>query len=174
VETMAPIALRLCIAVLGLLVRTTGAWGPVAGSHMGASSMVATRRSAPVMMPPMPAPATKTRQKVVTKPKTADPVQGKPSQKTNIAKPKRQTSSAYVPMWKVLLLGDEEYEEDPVVGVIVEVLPEIPMDEARRKFAEAQAKGDSLLTVVNQEHAEAYVSQFHRSTPMVFADAQPE
>jgi len=31
-----------------------------------------------------------------------------------------------------------------------------------------------VLTIVNQEHAEAYVSQFHRAVPMVFADAQPE
>jgi hypothetical protein len=38
----------------------------------------------------------------------------------------------------------------------------------------AQATGDSVLTIVNQEHAEAYVSQFHRAMPMVFADAQPE
>lgn len=93
----------------------------------------------------MPAPATKTKRKVVTKPKVASPGPAKPAQKTNIAKPKRQTSSAYIPMWKVLLLGDEEYEEDPVVGVIVEVLPEIPMDEARQKFHEAQVSKETAM-----------------------------
>jgi hypothetical protein len=41
-------------------------------------------------------------------------------------------------MWKVLLLGDDEYEEDPVCGVIVEVLPDLPIDEVRQKYKEAQ------------------------------------
>lgn len=50
----------------------------------------------------------------------------------------------------------------------------IPPRRLRAPYFFAQATGDSILTIVNQEHAEAYVSQFHRSTPMVYADAQPE
>lgn len=132
------------------------------------------RAEAIAMSSPAPAPATKTRTRQITKPSVGQPAKPAQQQKAQTAQPKLQQQDAHIPMWKVLLLGDEEYEEDPVVGVIVEILPELGADQARQKFHQAQSTGDSVLTVVNQEHAEAFVSQFHRSLPMVFADAQPE
>mmetsp|Transcript_874 Transcript_874/g.2473 ORF Transcript_874/g.2473 Transcript_874/m.2473 type:complete len:169 (-) Transcript_874:89-595(-) len=166
----------LRLAWLALAVATCDAYVVTRVGHsIARASNVHTSTRDILMMPtPAPAPATKTKTRTVTKPKTGGPSKPAQQQKVHVAKPKRATESAYVPMWKVLLLGDEDYEEDPVVGVIREVLPDIPMDEIREKYHQAQATGDSLLTVVNQEHAEAFVSQFHRATPMVFADAQPE
>merc|ERR1719502_920670 len=42
---------------------------------------------------------------------------GAPSQA--IARPQRKQHTEDMPLWKVILLGDEEYEEDPVCKVIL-------------------------------------------------------
>jgi len=93
------------------------------------------------MMPaPAPAPATKTKTRTVTRPGAASPAKPQAAQKAKVAKPELVTQDAHVPMWKVLLLGDDEYEEDPVCGVIVGVIPDMAMDEVREKYRQAMVR----------------------------------
>ena len=78
-------------------------------------------------------------------------------------------------MWKVILLGDEEYEEDPVCEVLKAVIPEIDnLRQAAEKYQEAQATGKALLLVVPKEQAEHYVEQLVRADPMVYGSIEEE
>ena len=132
-------------------------------------------RCAPVKAQLAPAP-TKTRQKTYTN----DGGGGKggggaPS--AAIAKPKRKAHTEEVPLYKVILLGDNEYEEGPVCSVLHSVIPEIEnLRQATEKYDEAQNTGKALLIVVNKELGEAYVEQLARFDPemIVYADLEEE
>lgn len=65
-------------------------------------------------------------------------------------------------MYKVILLGDEEYEEGHVVTQLQKIC-QIDKNEASRVFAEAQATGSSIVCVVPEEHAEFYAQQLKRA-----------
>ena len=92
-----------------------------------------------------------------------------------IAKPKRKAHTEEVPLWKVILLGDEEYIEDEVCPVLVAIIPDIENDrQAKEKYDEAESTGKSMLIVVPKEHAEAYVEQLIRAEPMVYAEIEEE
>lgn len=92
-----------------------------------------------------------------------------------LAPPLRAQQTEDVPMWKVILLGDSDYEEDPVCEVLKGVIPEIGNDrEAKMKYDECQATGKALLIIVPKEHAEGYVEQLARADPEMIVYAQIE
>ena len=70
-------------------------------------------RSAPITAQMAPAPL-KTRQKVTHKTDGGGGGKGGGAPSAAVAKPKRKTHVEDIPMYKVILLGDAEYEEDPV------------------------------------------------------------
>lgn len=65
-------------------------------------------------------------------------------------------------MYKVILLGDKEYEEGHVVTQLQKIT-QISKNEALRVFGEAQATGASVICVVPEEHAEFYAQQLKRA-----------
>ena len=80
-----------------------------------------------------------------------------------------------MPMWNVILLGDEEYDEGYVCQTMLQVLSGgIEKEKAKSCFQEAQQHGSSIAIVVQQEHAEHYVQQFGRCDPIVFSTCEPE
>jgi len=92
-----------------------------------------------------------------------------------IAKPKRKAHVEDVPMWKVILLSDEEYEQDPVCSVLVSVIPGIENDrQAGERYQEAMSTGRSLLVVQPKEQAEFYVEQLARCDPEMIVFSQIE
>ena len=85
-----------------------------------------------------------------------------------IAKPKRKTHIEDVPMWKVILLSDNEYEPDAVCSVLISVVPEISNDrQAKERYDEAMMTGRSLLVTQPKEQAEVYVEQLARCDPQM-------
>eukprot|EP00184_Porphyridium_aerugineum_P003660 CAMPEP_0184695366 /NCGR_PEP_ID=MMETSP0313-20130426/3020_1 /TAXON_ID=2792 /ORGANISM="Porphyridium aerugineum, Strain SAG 1380-2" /LENGTH=164 /DNA_ID=CAMNT_0027153803 /DNA_START=200 /DNA_END=694 /DNA_ORIENTATION=+ len=77
------------------------------------------------------------------------------------AKPRRKTESEEIPLFKVILLGDEEYDEVHVVTQLVKIV-QLQKDEAVRVYGVAQATGSEVICVVNEEQAEFYVQQLKR------------
>lgn len=134
--------------------------------HVGvpARAPAAVSRAAVSMAGAAPAkPKTVTRQKTAG-PKGGGGKGGGPA--LEIAKPKRKSQTEDVPMWKVLLLGDEDYECDPVCDVLRGVMPEINNErEAKALYDECMAGGKALLMVCPKEHAEGYVEQLARADP---------
>ncbi len=115
--------------------------------------------------------------KTKTVTRTAPPQVGKPAQKQKVqnAKPAMKKESAPTPMWKVIMLGDEEYEVDPVCDVLKTVIPDIEnFQQAKEKYDECESTGKAMLLVVPKEHAEAYVEQLIRAEPMVYAEIEEE
>ena len=79
------------------------------------------------------------------------------------------------PMCKVIMLGDDEYEVDPVCEVLQTVIPDIEnFKQAKEKYDECDSTGKAMLLVVPKEHAEAYVEQLIRAEPMVYAEIEEE
>lgn len=54
------------------------------------------------------------------------------------------------PMWKVILLGDEEYSEGHVVETLTRVIDDMEVVKAEKCFREAQLYGTAIATVVPQ------------------------
>lgn len=77
------------------------------------------------------------------------------------ARPRRKTQEDEIPMFKVILLGDEEYVEAHVVTQLQKTV-QIDKSEATRIFREAQSTGSSIVCVVCEEHAEFYAQQLRR------------
>ena len=94
------------IFFLGLLLAATDAL------TVGSAARPGVVRCATITAQMAPAP-TKTRQKVKTNgPGGGGSGGGAPT--AAVAKPKLKRVTEDVPLWKVLLLGDNDYEEDPV------------------------------------------------------------
>lgn len=77
------------------------------------------------------------------------------------ARPRRKTQADEIPMYKVILLGDEDYAEAHVVTQLQKTV-QISKKEATRCFMEAQQTGSSVVCVVCEEHAEFYAQQLKR------------
>jgi ATP-dependent Clp protease adaptor protein ClpS len=88
-----------------------------------------------------------------------EPEAGKGSAK---ARPKRKTQADEIPMYKVILLSDDEYEEGHVVTQLQKIC-QLSKNEASRVFIEAQSTGSSVVCVVPEEHAEFYAQQLKRA-----------
>lgn len=77
------------------------------------------------------------------------------------ARPRRKTQADEIPMYKVILLGDEEYDEVHVVTQLQKTI-QLEKNDAQRVFYEAQQTGSSVACVVCEEHAEFYAQQLRR------------
>jgi ATP-dependent Clp protease adapter protein ClpS len=95
----------------------------------------------------------------VTNAPEREPEAGKGAAK---ARPKRKTQSDEVPMYKVILLGDAEYEEGHVTTQLQKIC-QVDKGKAAKVFSEAQATGSSVVCVVPEEHAEFYAQQLKRA-----------
>lgn len=85
------------------------------------------------------------------------------------ARPRRKTQEDEIPMFKVILLGDEEYVEAHVVTQLQKTV-QIDKSEATRIFREAQSTGSSIVCVVCEEHAEFYAQQLRRQDIFVVVE----
>ena len=94
----------------------------------------------------------------ISTPAAPEPEAGKGSAK---ARPRRKTQADEVPMYKVILLGDEEYDEAHVVTQLQKTVG-LERGQAIKCFHEAQQTGSSVACVVCEEHAEFYALQLRR------------
>lgn len=91
-------------------------------------------------------------------PSAPEPMADKGSAK---ARPRRKTQADEVPMYKVILLGDEEYDEAHVVTQLQKTIG-LERGDAQKCFHEAQTTGSAIACVVCEEHAEFYADQLRR------------
>jgi ATP-dependent Clp protease adapter protein ClpS len=110
------------------------------------------------------------KQLTISAPKPAEPE----TKQKNKTKRKEQTEVESAPMFRVFLLGDEEYPRDHVLLSLQEILPDCDNTNASKIFEEAQKTGQGLCGVYPEEHAELYVEQFQRAEPMIYSEMQEE
>eukprot|EP00586_Coscinodiscus_wailesii_P020106 CAMPEP_0172495552 /NCGR_PEP_ID=MMETSP1066-20121228/71468_1 /TAXON_ID=671091 /ORGANISM="Coscinodiscus wailesii, Strain CCMP2513" /LENGTH=178 /DNA_ID=CAMNT_0013267297 /DNA_START=149 /DNA_END=685 /DNA_ORIENTATION=- len=78
------------------------------------------------------------------------------------------------PMYKVMLLGDEEYDQAHTIQRMCEILEDMDESKAAIVFTGAQQSGKAMCGKYPLEHAELYVEQLLRSDPMIFCDLEEE
>ena len=90
--------------------------------------------------------------------------------------PKLQRKNEDVPMWKLILLGDGDYQQDPVVSVLTQVCKEtVPNERAAVAiYEECMKTGRSLVGLHPKEIAEMYVEQLARADPEMIVYSEIE
>jgi ATP-dependent Clp protease adapter protein ClpS len=93
-----------------------------------------------------------------------------------VAKPKvrKEQDIEDAPLYKVMLLGDEEYDVGHIVTRLCEVMEDMDENLAATVFKSAQVAGKAMCGKYPLEHAELYVEQLLRSDPMIFAELEEE
>ncbi|GMI17711.1 hypothetical protein TrLO_g1102 [Triparma laevis f. longispina] len=114
------------------------------------------------------------KQKTVIKKAAASP--GQPAQKAKVAQPQTrgEVETEDAPRYKVLLIGDEEYDEEHVIERMVDVVDDVDKKQSIEIFYAAQKAGKGLVGVYPLEMSEHYVEQFLRSEPMIFTELEKE
>ena len=84
------------------------------------------------------------------------------------------SSKGKFPMWKVMIIKNEEYDKKQVVNKLKNILPFLSMDKCKQYFQEAQTKGSSDIAIVPQEHAEFYVFQLMNKEPIIYSRCVPK
>ena len=99
-----------------------------------------------------------------------------PQQKAKVAEPQTRgdIETEDAPRYKVLLLGDEEYEEEHVIERLVDVVDDVDKKQSIEIFYSAQKGGKGLVGVYPLEVSEFYVEQLARSEPMIFSELEKE
>merc|ERR1711982_272820 len=98
-----------------------------------------------------------------TKVKTADPVR------------RKEPEFIDAPMYKVMLVGDEAYDQGHVVQRICAVMEDIDENRASSIFRDAMGpEGKAMCGKYPLEHAELYKEQLLRSEPIIYSDLEEE
>ena len=107
---------------------------------------------------------TKQKQKTVQKNKTraSDPIS------------RRDEKFEDAPMYKVMLIGDDAYDQSHVIEQLCIILEDMDEDQASSIFTQAQAGGKAMCGKYPYEYAELYKEQLLRSDPMIFSDIEEE
>lgn len=78
------------------------------------------------------------------------------------------------PMYRLMLLGDEEYEQAHVVERLCAILDDVDEGAAASILKQAQIAGKAMCGKYPFEHAEMYKEQLARSDPLIYSDLEEE
>lgn len=94
--------------------------------------------------------------------------------KVDAAKPKRKTVEELeeMPMFKVMLIGDDSYDQEHICKALMDTVEDMDIKRAESAFKVAQEGGLALVAVLAQEPAEFIVEQLTRKEPMIFAELE--
>lgn len=78
------------------------------------------------------------------------------------------------PMYRLFLIGDEEYEQKHVVTRLLEVVENISEDESASLYKQAYQGGEAMVGKYPLELAETFAEQLTRSDPIIYADVRED
>ncbi len=78
------------------------------------------------------------------------------------------------PLFKVVLIGDDDYDQAHVIERMCEILEDMDESQAASVFKSAQQGGKAMCGKYPMEHAEMYKEQLIRSDPMIYSDIEEE
>ena len=120
----------------------------------------------------------------IAKPKVGVKVETVTTQKSKSVQRRKAKSSEPVyrrdedfedaPLYRVMLIGDEDYAQAHVIERMCEILEDMDESAAASIYKQAQAGGKAMCGKYPLEHAEMYKEQFVRSDPMIFSDVEEE
>lgn len=78
------------------------------------------------------------------------------------------------PMYRLYLIGDEEYGQEHTVTRMFEVVEDCSEDDAATLFKSAMQTGEAFMGKYPLEVAETYAEQLTRSDPIIYADVRDD
>jgi ATP-dependent Clp protease adapter protein ClpS len=78
------------------------------------------------------------------------------------------------PMYKLVLLRDDDYDPEHVITRMCSVMEDVDEDAAKTIYQACMASGKAMVGKYPFEIAELFKEQLLRSTPMIFCDMQEE
>ena len=87
---------------------------------------------------------------------------------------RREEKFEDAPMFKVMLIGDDDYDQTHVIERMCEIMEDMDENHAASVFKSAQQGGKAMCGKYPLEHAEMYKEQLIRSDPMIFSDVEEE
>lgn len=85
-----------------------------------------------------------------------------------------QIDNKNFPMWKVILIKNDNYDKKQVINKILNIFPCISNKECIRYYNQAQSKGSVDIFTAPREHAEFYVFQLMNNEPIVYSRCVPK
>ena len=100
----------------------------------------------------------------------------KQTQKAKVSEPvkRREKNTEDAPLYKVMLIGDEEYDQEHTIERMCAIMEDVDEGQAASVFTQAQTAGKAMVNKYPFEHAELYVEQLLRSDPMIFSELEEE
>ena len=117
-------------------------------------------------------PAVKTDQKTETKVK--EKVQQRSKAKTHDPISRRDDDFEEAPMFKLMLLGDSDYDPSHVIERMCAIVEDMDEDQASSVLQQANQSGKAMCGKYPLEIGELYKEQLQRSDPMIFTDLEEE
>jgi len=120
--------------------------------------------------------ATKTRTETTTITKTKSKEKTVQKQKVKVAKPQLRKNEEFedAPLFKLMLVSDDDYDEGHVLERMVAVCEDISLGEADRIYKGCIAAGKAMIGKYPKEQAELRLEQFLRSDPIIFCKIEEE
>jgi ATP-dependent Clp protease adapter protein ClpS len=87
---------------------------------------------------------------------------------------RREDEFEDAPLFKVILIGDESYDQAHVIERMCEIMEDMDENRAATIFKQAQQGGQAMCGKYPLEHAEMYKEQLIRSDPMIYSDVEEE
>ncbi len=159
-----PILLFLAYLTTALAFTTPIAFRPATTLYAGDSDKEGGAAIAKPKIKTVTKEITKQKERVVERKKA------KPSDPIN----RREDDFQDAPMYKVLLIGDEGYDQAHVIERMCEIMDDMDEDHAASVFKSAQQGGSAMCGKYPLEHAEMYKEQLIRSDPMIYSDVEDE
>jgi Uncharacterized conserved protein len=87
---------------------------------------------------------------------------------------RREDEFEDAPLFKVILIGDESYDQAHVIERMCDIMEDMDENRAATIFKQAQQGGQAMCGKYPLEHAEMYKEQLIRSDPMIYSDVEEE
>ena len=87
---------------------------------------------------------------------------------------RRERNTEDAPMYKVMLIGDDEYDQEHTIERMCSIMEDVDEGQASSVYTQAQSGGKAMINKYPFEHAELYVEQLLRSDPMIFCELEEE
>lgn len=119
-------------------------------------------------------PSVKIGQKTALVTETVKRVEMKKKRQTGDPVTRKEEEFMDAPLYKVMLIGDDDYDISHVIERICAVMEDLDEDAAATIYQQAQSTGKAMCGKYPMEHAEVYKEQLLRSDPMIFTDLEDE
>eukprot|EP00978_Attheya_sp_CCMP212_P011393 scaffold28114_cov53-Attheya_sp.AAC.2 len=172
--------IAVAMAVLGLMSQplSTSAFAPAPLFGVATNNNRASGHFAPLFMSDSEGGAAIAKPAVKTsiKTETTTKQKSKSVQKAKVHDPitRRREEFEEAPLYKVMLLQDDDYDQEHVVDRMTDIIEDMDDNAATTVYRQAMSTGKAMCGKYPLEHAEMYSELLLRSEPMIYTQVEEE